>query len=142
MSLISQVCSIPGVIDVSPAERFGEQVVVVTIPTSAEHDGVRSLLPVDGHNHSFHVMPLFGLGSFTGNSPVTKAALSLMYVEPYNVYGTPENEKLEVLLDDIWAQEAEVWASMSADERRKAIAKEVDRTRASGRTEFGNCWAD
>ena len=95
VAFLNQVCEIPDVIDVSSANRFGEQVVVISIPPSAEHDKVKSLLPVDGYEYTLHIMPVLGLGSFTGNSKKTKEVLSLVHVSPYNIYGTPENKKLE-----------------------------------------------
>ena len=140
--LMNSVCDIPGVIDVSEAERFGDQVLLITIPTAAEHEAVEAALPEEVRQRSLHIMPLFGLGSFTGDSPETKEALSLVYQHPYNVYGTPEQQKLDVMLKDIEARELEVWASMNEEERREAIAAEVKRQRAAGRTGFGNCWSD
>jgi len=86
-------------------------------------------------------MPLFGLGSFTGNSSETKEVLSLTYISPYNVYGTPEYTKLEVLLRDVEAREEKVWALMTRDERRAAIEKEVRSKRSKGRADFANCWS-
>ena len=142
IAFLNQACEIPDVIDVSAGDRFGEQVVVVTIPTSAEHESVKSMLPTEGHEHTLHIMPLFGLGSFTGDSAETKRVLSLMYVNPYNVYGSPENKKLEGLMKEVEAREAEVWASMAPDERRAAIETEVERRRSAGRPDFGNCWSN
>ena len=125
-----------------PAERFGEPVTVVWIPTRAEHDEVESLLPAEGYEHRLYIMPLFGLGSFTGDTKETKDVLSLMYVSPYNIYGTPENKELERLMKDVEEREAQAWAAMTAEEKRAAIHKEVERQRASGRPEFGNCWTE
>ncbi len=65
-----------------------------------------------------------------------------MYVNRYNVYGSPENKKLEVLMKEVEAREAEVWASMTPDERRAAIETEVERKRSAGRPNFGNCWSN
>lgn len=141
VAFLNQVCEIPDVIDVSAGNRFGEQVVVISIPTSAEHDKVKSLLPVGKYEYSLHIMPVFGLGSFTGNSKETKEVLSLAYVSPYNIYGTPENKKLEELMKDVEAREAEVWASMAPEKKQAAIEKEVDRQRSAGRPDFGNCWS-
>ena len=142
LSFLNQVREIPDVIDVSPANRFGEEVVVITVPTPAERDKANPLLAQIEHSYSLHVMTLFGLGSFTGDSPETKKALSLMYVNPYNVYGTPENEELEALMKEVESREASVWASMTPEERRAAIQTEIDKQRASGRQDFGNCWAN
>ena len=125
----------------SAGNRFGERVVVISIPTSAEHDRVNSLLPVGEYEYSLHIVPVFGLGSFTGNSKDTKEVLSLAYVSPYNIYGTPENKKLEELMKYVEAREAEVWASMTPEKKRAAIEKEVDRQRSAGRPDFGNCWS-
>ena len=141
LAFLNQVCEIPDVIDVSAGNRFGERVVVISIPTSAEHDRVKSLLPVGEYEYSMHMVPVFGLGSFTGNSKDTKEVLSLAYVSPYNIYGTPENKKLEELMKDVEAREAEVWASMTPEKKRAAIEKEVDRQRSAGRPDFGNCWS-
>ena len=142
LSFVNQVCEIPDVIDVSAADRFGEDVVVVIVPTDAERDKVRPLLAQVEHEYSLHLMTLFGLGSFTGDSPETKKVLSLTYLKPYNVYGTPENRELEALMDEVWSREAEVWASMTPAEKRAAIQAEIDRQRVSGRQNFGNCWSD
>lgn len=142
IAFLNQVCEIPDVIDVSTADRFGEQVVVITIPTSAEHDSVKSMLPSEGHEYVLHIMPLFGLGSFTGNSAETRRVLSLVYVHPYNVYGSPENKKLEELMKEVAVREAEAWTSMTADEKRTAVNAEVERQRSAGRAKFGNCWSD
>ena len=142
LSFLNQVCDIPDVIDVSPAERFGEDVVVVTVPTDAERQKVRPLLAQIEHEYSLHLMTLFGLGSFTGNSPETRKVLSLMYEKPYNVYGTPENKELEAMMTEVESREAEAWASMTAGEQRAAIQAEIDGQRAAGRQEFGNCWSD
>ena len=49
---MNQFCEIPDVIDVSPAERFGEDVVVVTVPTDAERDEVRPLLAQVKHEYN------------------------------------------------------------------------------------------
>jgi len=141
-SFVNQVCEIPDVIDVSPAERFGEEVVVVTVPTDAERDEIKPLLAQVEHKYNLHLMTLFGLGSFTGDSTETQKVLSLLYVEPYNVYGTPENRDLEALMDEVWSREAEVWASMAPTEKQAAIKSEIERQRASGRQNFGNCWSD
>lgn len=65
----------------------------------------------------------------------------MAYVSPYNIYGTPENKKLEELMKDVEAREAEVWASMTPEEKQAAIEKEVDRQRSGGRPDFGNCWS-
>lgn len=142
MAFVNQVCEIPDVIDVSTGDRFGEQVVVITIPTSAEHDNVKSMLPSEGREYELHIMPMFGLGSFTGNSTGTKTVLSLMNVYPYNVYGSPENKKLEDLMKEVETREAEIWASMTPDERRTVIETEVERRRSSGCPNFGNCWSN
>ena len=141
-AFLSQVCEISEVIDVSPGDRFGEQVVVITIPTNAEHDKVKSLLPSEGHNYILHVMPLFGIGSFTGNSSETKEVLALTHLSPYNVYGTPEYREFESLLRGVETREAEVWASMTTEERRAAIDEEVRSKRSVLRADFGNCWPD
>ena len=140
-AFLNQVCEIPDVIDVSAADRFGESVIVISIPTSAEHDKVKSLLPVGEHGYTMHVMPIFGLGSFTGNSKETKEVLDLAFSSPYNIYGTPENKKIEKRMKDIEAREAEVWAAMRPEEKRAEIQKEVDRQRSAGRGDFGNCWS-
>ena len=142
LSFVTQVCEIPDVIDVSPAERFGEDVVVITVPTDAERDKIKPLLAQVEHEYNLHLMTLFGLGSFTGDSSETKKVLSLMYVRPYNVYGTPENEELEALMDGVWSREAEVWASMTPAEKRTAIQVEIEQRRASGQQNFGNCWSE
>ena len=141
MAFLNQVCEIPNVVDVSSGDRFGEQVLHISIPTSAESDEVKSLLPDVEHGYTLHITPLFGLGSFTGNSRETKEVLSLVYVSPYNIYGTPENTKLEKLMKNVHAREAEVWASMAPEEKRAAIEKEVDRRRSAGQPDFGNCWS-
>ncbi|MGI9234683.1 MAG: hypothetical protein ACR2RD_13700 [Woeseiaceae bacterium] len=141
-AFFNQVCENPDVIDVSSADRFGEQVIVISIPTSAEHDRVKSLLPADGHEYTLHITPVFGLGFFTGDSKETKGVLSLMHVSPYNIYGTPENKNLERLLKDVEVREAEVWASMNPEAKRAAIEEEVERQRSAGRPDFGNCWSD
>ena len=141
MAFLNQVCEIPDVIDVSSGNRFGEQVVIISIPTSAEHDKVKALLPEGGHEYSVHIMPLFGLGSFTGNSKETTEILSLMHVSPYNIYGTPENQKLEELMKEVEAREGAVWSAMTAEEKRAAIEKEIDKHRSAGRSGFGNCWS-
>lgn len=140
VAFMNQVCEIPDVIDVSRADRFGEQVVVISIPTGAEYDKVKSLLPVEGHKYALHIMPLFGLGSFTGNSRESKEVLSLAQFSPHNIFGSPENKRLEELMKGVEVREAEVWASMKAEARRAAIEKEIDRQRAAGRSNFGNCW--
>ena len=141
-AFLTEACAIPNVIDVSPAERFGEPITLVSIPTSAERAEVESLLPAEGYEDRLYVMPVFGLGSFTGDTKETKDVVSLMYISPYNVYGTPENKELEKLMDDAFEREAQAWASMTAEEKREAIDQEVERQRASGRPEFGNCWSD
>jgi len=140
LSFLNQVCEIPDVIDVSPAERFGEEVVVITVPTEAEREKAKPLLAQVQHKYSLHVMTLFGLGSFTGDSPETQKVLSLLYVKPYNVYGTPENEELDALMKEVESREADIWASMTPAERRAAIQAEIERQRTSGRQNFGNCW--
>jgi len=137
---MNQVCEIPDVIDVSPANRFGEEVVVVTVPTHTEREKAKPLLAQVQHQYSLHVMTLFGLGSFTSDSPETQKVLSLSYVSPYNVYGTPENEELEALMKEVESREADIWASMTPSERRAAIQAEIERQRAAGRQNFGNCW--
>ena len=109
LSFLNQVCEIPDVIDVSPAERFGEEVVVVTLPTDAEREKAMPLLDQIQHKYSLHVMTLFGLGSFTGDSPETQRVLSLIYVKPYNVYGTPENQEIEALMKEVESREADIW---------------------------------
>ena len=139
LSFVNQVCEIPDVIDVSPAERFGEEVVVVTVPTDAEREKAKPLLAQVQHKYNLHVMTLFGLGSFTGDSPETQKVLSLLHVKPYNVYGTPENEELEALMKEVESREADIWASMTPAERQAAIQTEIERQRASGRQNFGNC---
>jgi len=141
VAFLNQACEVPDVIDVSVGDRFGEQVVVISIPTSAEHDKVKSLLPADGVEYTLHIMPVFGLGSFTGDSRETKEILSLVHVSPYNIYGTPDNKKLEGLVEVVEAREAEVWASMTPQEKRVAIDTEVSRQRSAGRPSFGNCWS-
>ncbi len=140
-ALLNQICEVPDVIDVTSGNRFGEQVIVVSIPTSAEHDRVTSLLPANWDGDRFYVMPVFGLGSFTGDSKETKEVLSLAYISPYNIYGTPEQKKLEKLMDDIFAREAEVWAAMTPEDRRAAVDKDVNRKRSEGDPDFGNCWS-
>jgi hypothetical protein len=142
VAFLNQVCEIPDVIDVSSGDRFGQQVVVITIPTSSEHEKVKSMLPAEAHEYTLHVKPLFGLGSFTGHSEETRKVLSLAQVSPYNLYGTPENKKLEERMKGIETREAEVWASMTSDEKRAAIDTEVERQRSTGHREFGNCWSD
>lgn len=142
VAFLNQVCEIPNVIDVSSEERFGEQVVVITIPTSSEHEKVTSMLPAEGHEYTLHIIQIFGLGSFTGNSEETKNVLSLSHVSPYNVYGTPENKKLEELMKGIETREAEAWSSMTSEEKRTAIDTEVERQRSIGRHDFGNCWSN
>lgn len=141
LSFLNQVCEIPDVIDVSPANRFGEEVVVVTVPTHAEREKVALLLAKIQHEYSLHIMTLFGLGSFTADSPETKKVLSLLGVEPYNVYGTPENKVLETLMNQVEIREAAVWASKSPAEKSMAIEVEIKIQRASGRQDFGNCWS-
>ena len=140
MSFLNQVCEIPDVIDISPAERFGEAVVVITVPTDAERQKTTPLLAQVQHEYSLHVMTLFGLGSFTGDLPETQKVLSLLYVKPYNIYGTPENKELEALMKEVESREASIWASMTPAERQAAIRAEIERQRASGRQNFGNCW--
>ena len=140
MSFLNQVCEIPDVIDISPAERFGEAVVVITVPTDAEREKTTPLLAEVQHEYSLHVMTLFGLGSFTGDSPETQKVLSLLYVKPYNIYGTPENKELEALMKEVESREASIWDSMPPSERQAAILAEIERQRASGRQNFGNCW--
>ena len=141
MAFLNQVCEIPDVIDVSSGNRFGEQVVIISIPTSAEHDKVKALLPEGEHEYSVRIMPLFGLGSFTGHSKETTEVLSLMHVSPYNIYGTPENQKLEELMKEVEAREGAVWGAMTPEEKRAAIEKEIDKQRSAGRSGFGNCWS-
>jgi len=139
VAFLNQVCEISDVIDVETGSRFGEQVVVITVPTNAEYVRVAALLPTDGHEYTMHIMPMFGLGYFTGNSTETKNVLSLAHVEPYNIYGSPENKKLDELLKEVEEREAEAWSSMTQDEKQVAIGSEIDRQRSSGRAEFGNC---
>jgi len=93
-------------------------------------------------NVRVHISPLFGIGSFTGESEETKKVMSLIYVSPYNVYGTPENREIEELLDGIMAREREAWASMDAETRRKEIEMEVEKRRAAGWSGFGNCLSE
>ena len=116
--------------------------VVITVPTDAERQKVVLLLENIEHTYSLHVMTLFGLGSFTGDTAETQKVLSLMYQQPYNVYGTPENAELEELMTEVESREADVWASMTTEERRAAIQGEIENQRASGRQDFGNCWQE
>ncbi len=137
---MNAICGDPSVIDVSEAERFGEQVIVVTAATDVERDAVKAAMPDEFRNANLHFTSLFGLGSFTGDTEATKKTLSLAYTHPYNVYGTPENQELETLFDEVRAREREAWASMDDDERRDAITAEVRQWRDRGMTGFGNCW--
>ena len=139
VSFLAQVCDIPDVIDVATAERFGESVLVITIPTGVEHERVSSQIPPE-HQYSLHITPLFGLGSFTGDSAETQYALSLVTVSPYNVHGTEQNKTLEAQLKDVEAREAEAWAALPVQDRRAEIKAEIERRRAAGRREFGSCW--
>ncbi|MDJ0917022.1 MAG: hypothetical protein QNJ05_04600 [Woeseiaceae bacterium] len=141
-ALISAICSDPQVIDVSEAERFGEDVIVVTAATDVERDAIKASLPDEFRSANLHFTTLFGLGSFTGDTKATRKTLSLAYQPPYNVYGTPENEELETLFDEVKAREREAWASMNVDERRDAINAAVTQWRDRGMTGFGNCWDD
>ena len=134
-----QFCDVPDVLNVSLADRFGEQVVSVTIPTIDEHDTVSSMITDEYPTVRVHISPLFGIGSFTGESEETKKVMSLIYVSPYNVHGTPENRELEKLMDGVMAREREAWTSMDVETRRKEIEKEVEKRRASGWPDFGNC---
>ena len=139
-ALVSAICSDPQVIDVSAAERFGEEVIVVTAATDVERDAVKASMPDEFKTANLHFTTLFGLGSFTGDTKATKKTLSLAYEHPYNVYGTPENEKLEALFAEVEEREREAWASMNEEERRDAITAEVNQWRDRGMTGFGNCW--
>lgn len=139
--LIHQFCVGPDVLDVTLADRFGEQVVAVTIPTIDEHDAVSSTVPDSFRSVRVHIIPLFGIGSFTGKSKETLEVLSLIYEEPYNVYGTPENRKLKGLMDEVMVREREIWSSMDSEKRRDAIRTEIKEQRASRGSEFGNCWS-
>ena len=139
-ALMNAICGDPNVVDVSEAQRFGENLVVITVPTEAERDVVKAALPDEFSSVNLHFTTLFGLGSFTGDTKATKKALSLAYSPPYNVYGTPENEQLETLFDEIRAREAEAWALMNEEERRDAVSAEVIQWREKGMTGFGNCW--
>ncbi len=141
-ALMNAICSDPNVVDISPAERFGEAVIVVTAPTDAERDAVKAALPDEFSDANLHFTTLFGLGTFTGDTAATQKTLSLAYTPPYNVYGTPENQELETLFDEVWARERDAWASMNEDERRDAITAGVNQQRVRGMTDFGNCWDD
>ena len=136
-----QFCDIPEVIDVSAADRFGEQVVAVTIPTVDEHDAVSSMISDYDPNVSVHISPLFGIGSLTKESKETKKFESLIYKYPYNVYGTPEHKKLEELMKRVQARDKEVWASMDKKSRHAEIEKAIKVRRTYFRSDFGNCWS-
>ena len=141
-ALASAIRTDPNVIDVSKAERFGEELIVVTAATDVERDAAKAALPDEFKNTNLHFTTLFGLGSFTGETKATKKALELAYTHPYNVYGTPENRELDGMFEEVEAREREAWASMSKDERRDAIGAELKKWRDRGRTGFGNCWDD
>ena len=138
-ALMHQFCVGPDVLDVTLADRFGEQVVAVTIPTVDEYDAVSSTIPDSFRNVRVHISPLFGIGSFTGGFKETLEVLSLIYEEPYNVYGTPENRKLKELMAEVMVREREIWSSMDSEKRRNAIRKEIEEQRVSNGSEFGNC---
>jgi len=138
-AFMQQFCSVPGVIDVSAANRFGEDVVTVTVPTVDERETLSSSLPDSYEGVRVHIVPMFGIGSLTKDSNDTKRFESLVYTPPYNVYGTPENKELDALAERILAQEREVWVSMSDEAREDAVENEVLRYRENGRREFGNC---
>ena len=140
--IVSQACGLPDVIDVTEADRFGERVVVVSIPTSAEHDAVTEALGTIETAATLHIHPVFGLGSFTGDSEETRRVLSLAHERPYNEYGTPEYEQMQGWLKDVETRELDVWRSMSLAEKQRAIAAEVLDRRKSGRSGFGNCWTE
>lgn len=141
-SLVAQACEIPNIIDVSKAERFGEPVVSVRIPTSAEHDAVQAALRGITSDVQLHISPIFGLGSFTGDTKETQRILDLAYQHPYNVYGTSEYSQMQEWLADVEARELDVWSSMTVEQRNKAIEAEIRKQHDSGNREFGNCWHD
>lgn len=136
---MQQFCDIPGVLDVRVANRFGEDVVTVTVPTEDEREKLSSSLPDSYEGVRVYIVPMFGIGSFTKESNDTKRFESLMYTPPYNVYGTPENKELDALAERILAQEREAWVSMSDEAREEAIEEEVSKRRQNGWRQFGNC---
>ena len=138
-AFMQQFCGIPGVIDVSAGNRFGEDVVTVTVPTEDERETLSSSLPDSYEGVRVYIVPMFGIGSFTKESSDTKRFESLMYTPPYNVYGTPENRELDALAEKILDQEREAWVSMSDEARENAIEEEVSKRRESGWRQFGNC---
>ena len=138
-AFMQQFCDVPGVIDVSAANRFGEDVVAVTVPTENERETLISSLPDSYEGVRVYIVPMFGIGSFTEESNDTKRFQSLMYTPPYNVFGTPENKELDALAERVLAREREAWVSMSAEARENAIVKEVLKRRENGWPKFGNC---
>jgi len=137
----NHVRDIPEVIDMSVEDLFGEHVVVIWIPTSAEREKVKSLLSEVGDSYTLRIAPLLGLGFFTGNSEDTKRVLSLVDFGPHNIYWPAEDDKVEALIRSIEIREARVWAAMSEADKRSAIEKEIVKQRSFGRHDFGNCWS-
>ena len=64
-----------------------------------------------------------------------------MHVSPYNVYGTPEHQEIEIQLEELYEQEQGLWDSMKQSERRAEIDKAIDAQIERGLDGFGNCWA-
>jgi hypothetical protein len=129
----------PVVIDVTTGNRFGEDVVVLTVPTQIEREALGESVPGYFEGVRIEVIPMFGIGSFTRDSSDTRRFTALIYTPPYNVYGTPENKEMDALAAKILLREREAWASMSDEAREKAIADEVVSRRKNGWHAFGNC---
>jgi hypothetical protein len=128
-----------GIVNVSPADRFGEAAISVTYVSKEDFEDLSKALP-----NTFKGFPIrlsgamWGIGGLTPDSADTKQFLKWVFTPPYNVGGTQANKELDVLQKKVLAADSSVWTSWSKEQRRKFVSDWIkkERRRIDG---FGNC---
>lgn len=134
-AVLALVCELPGVVDVGAANRHGTEEVVVTVTDSSWYERVSRKAGA-----TVRVRPLFGLGSFTGNTLATKWADFVTVLPGASTYGTRMQRFHDRLLNDVMRREAEAWNAMGSDAQAQAVTEAIAQQRSKGQTGFGNCW--
>ena len=130
----------PLVIDVRSGDRFGERVISVTVATETERAAVKGLFPSYFEGIRVDVDLLFGLGSFTSQTPEFLEIDEKMFTSPYNIYGTPENKELERQINELYEREQQLWKAMDHSQQLAEIDAAVRLCAEQGWLNFGNCW--
>jgi len=131
-------CSYPEIVDIRAGDRFGENVISVSVPTELE---VQSLvhLPQTFQEVRVYINPIIGLGTFTSETDEYLEVNKLMMVSPYNIHGTEENKWLDKKMRELNEKEIEIWKFMDDDAKKQSLRVLVKDYNDRGFKGFGNC---